>query len=309
MVSVLSLSMSWAVGAAEGYVTLIKDASYSAGYGFGYAAYWSEVVDNPATRDYLVSNGRTFSTTQHEEVPAKSLTFGVVGGNKGKYRAYYGATYTGSDGLIFANGYLWTYYKSVTLEAAKFTVTSPKSEPFEFYSTGYRNGDLTFSGDMYAAKDCGIVLYAQQLYNNTAPRFMFKGVMSGYLGSIDARPLYDANGAPIPVELFFSEKASNLGGSLTLGKGTILTSAVNLSVDSLAIGEDVNINLTLGSSSIRVRNTLTIEGNKPVAIALTGAPKSGVSEVVRYGLIEMPIQSDFTADDFIITNPGTSVWP
>ena len=86
---------------ADGYVTLTKSTSSSAGFA---GAVWSEEVADPSTRDYLVNNPiAVFYTTNGEIVNAKSLTFGEVGGGAGKYRTYYSATFE-NNGIIFANG-------------------------------------------------------------------------------------------------------------------------------------------------------------------------------------------------------------
>ena len=149
----------FAFAEGDGYVRLQADVSYKEGNGF-VSAIWSKTVEDPSATDYLVTGGKIFSSAYKEtSIPARSITFGEVGGGKGHYRAYYGVEYTGSGGLVFANGSCWTHLASTIIDG-DVTVVSPKAKPFLIYSDGYRGGLLKFNGFLKAAEGCGVIVHS-----------------------------------------------------------------------------------------------------------------------------------------------------
>ena len=89
MVSVLSLSMSLAADSSEGYITL-KTSNGIDGF---LKAEWSESVEDPSKRDYLVTGGKVYKPgyikNSREPIPSRSFTFGEVDGGKGNFHASY----------------------------------------------------------------------------------------------------------------------------------------------------------------------------------------------------------------------------
>ena len=91
-------------GAYADYVVYSSGSAAATGF---HGATWTPAeyspsnVD-PANYDYIVKGGKTLFTSSGEQVGARSLTFGEVGGTKGYYYLYYSTTFT--NGLILANG-------------------------------------------------------------------------------------------------------------------------------------------------------------------------------------------------------------
>ena len=329
----MALSMSFipffAFAEDEGYVELMADASYKEGNGFAKAT-WSKVVADPSAADYLVTKGKTFSTAYKEDsVPARSITFGEVGGGEGFYRAYYSVTYEGSGGLVFANGKCWSHLAK-TIINGDLTVTSPEEVPFSICSDGYRGGLLQFTGALKSNAECGIIVYSgfySKSEGNNPFTLKFTGDVSGYLGSVIVTSQYDSVGAVVPMTFNLSGDAKCFGGSMTYGYGAVFQPQVSTSVGSLMLKSGAKLDLPSGAG-LEVREDFTIETGvtidmyvgstltvgtelnlpeSPLMINLNGASLSAVSEVVRYALINLPIESSLTADDFDIANKGTVV--
>ena len=301
--SLLFLLPAFAEG--DGYVRLKTSTSYKEGYGFAKAE-WSKPVEDPSVTDYLVTDGKIFSTAYKEgSVPAKSITFGEVGGNEGHYRAYYGVTYTGSDGLIFANGTCWAHLASAIIDA-DLTIVSPETKPFCIYSDGYREGVLRFTGDLTASKGCGVIVrsgFYSVAEGNNPFTLEFTGNVSSYQGSMIVTSRYDSVGAAITAVLRLSGSATYFGGALTIGKDAIFNPQVVTSVGSLTLKKGAAIELS-SETTLEVRDSLILEEN--ALIKLTGAPKSIVSELTRCALITMPAGSESSIENFIIEDGSTS---
>ena len=302
---------------AEGYVTLTKSNSYKVGFA---GAAWSEEVEDPSVRDYLVSGSKVYYyTTPAEEIPARSLTIGVAGGAVGHYWAYYSATY---NHLIFANGECYLNKTDVVLSGT-VTFASPASEPFELYGYDRKTG-FTFPGTVHCGAENGIVAYPSK---TNGFYVAFSGDTSDYLGSVVVTSQYDTAGAPLGAEFRLSGSASNFGGSITIRDGatfhpTITTSVGLLSLEqgatlqmdagnaltvgTLAIDSGAALSLVAGNT-ITVNTELAVEGG-PVQIALSGAPSETVSEVTRIALVTMPASSACTEADFSVPNYGSSVY-
>ena len=102
-ICVVAAAMCVPLPAHADYVEL---NSSSADTGFRYAnwipAEYSPSNVDPADYDYIVKDGKGLTTSSGEEVGARSLTFGEVGGTKGFFILYYSSTFT--NGLVLANG-------------------------------------------------------------------------------------------------------------------------------------------------------------------------------------------------------------
>ena len=264
----------------DGYVTLQADVSYKEGYGF-VSAKWSKTVEDPSATDYLVTGGKIFSSAYKEtSIPARSITFGEVGGGKGHYRAYYGVEYTGSGGLVFANGSCWTHLASTIIDG-DVTVVSPKEKPFLIYSDGYRGGLLKFNGFLKAAEGCGVIVHSGFYSVNEGKKpynLEFAGDVSGYLGSMIVTARYDSVGAVIPMTLTLSDSAMYFGGSLSFDHGAVFKPIVATSVDSLLMKNGSTLDLS-SVSSFEVRGNLTLD--EGVAINL----KDGIN--LKFGSLTL----------------------
>jgi hypothetical protein len=273
----------------EGPVVLTESASYKEGFGFA-TAKWSKEVEYPSTTDYLVTNGKTFSSAHKEmSIPARTITFGEIGGGKGIYRAYYGVEYTGSGGLVFANGECWTHLAETIIDIpnAGLTIKSPKEKPFLIYSDGYRGGVLKFNGFLKGAEGCGVIVHSG-FYNESEGikpyRLEFTGDVSGYLGSMIVTSRYDLAGSVIPMTFTLSGSATYFGGSLTFDHGAVFKPTVNTSVDSLLMKNGSTLDLS-NVSGFEVRGNLTID--EGVAINL----KDGIN--LKLGSLTLKDGVDF----------------
>ena len=292
------LSCFMAFGAyADGYVTLTKSSNTTKGFA---NADWSETVDDPSTRDYLVNNERIFFTTSFETVTAHSLTLGEVGGTAGNFWAYYSATFN-NEGIIFANGEAYPRASEVEF-SGKATFTSPESAPYRFHGEGWRPRGFTFNGDVHSDIGKGFLAYSQ-LTNGFY--IAFTGDTSDYLGSVVVTSQYDSAGAPLGSALRLSGSASYFGGFIVMRDGTTFNPQITTSVGSLTLDEGSSLSLVAGST-LTVRTALTVNGG-PVPIALSGAPSAEVAEVTRYALITMPADSACTEADFSLPNYGSNL--
>ena len=270
----------------DGYVTLQADVSYKEGNGF-VSAIWSKTVEDPSATDYLVTGGKIFSSAYKEtSIPARSITFGEVGGGKGHYRAYYGVEYTGSGGLVFANGSCWTHLASTIIDG-DVTAVSPKANPLLMYSDGYRGGVLKFNGFLKAAEGCGVIVHSgfYSVGEGIKPyNLEFAGDVSGYLGSMIVTARYDSVGAVIPMTLTLSDSATYFGGSLTFDHGAVFKPTVATSVDSLLMKNGSTLDLS-SVSSFEVRGNLTIDEGAAINL------KDGIN--LKFGSLTLKDGVDF----------------
>ena len=281
---------------ADGYVTLTANSNTSKGFA---NASWSEMVDDPSTRDYLAAGGYTFYTTQNETINAHSLTLGIVGGTECIFFAYYSATFK-NEGVIFANGEVYPRASPDTF-SGKATFTSPSTAPFRFHGTNYRPVGFTIAGDAHSAETAGILAYSQ---GTNGFYVTFKGDTRDYLGSVVITSQYDRTGAPWGAELRLTDSASYFGGSITVRDGATFSPQIATSVGSLSLEPGSSLSLVAGST-LAIRTAFTVTGG-PVPITLSGAPSSAVASVTRYALITMPSSSVCTTADFSVKNAGAS---
>ena len=288
LLTVGAVGSGWAEG---GYVTLTANSDYNAGFA---DAQWSETVDDPSTRDYLVANGKKLTTKNAETVDARSLTFGEVNGTKGTFFQYYSATFN-NEGLIFANGEYYQHYANVTL-SGKTKVISPASAPFLFYNDSSKANDtLTFPGDFSSAdEDCGIVVYAA---NNKNFTFALTGTSENYLGSIVVTSRYDSAGAPWGTNLKLG--TAKLPGSVTMGDGTKLMVSAACELGSLTLTDGVALEF---SQDLTVKS-FTWTGTERIPLTWKGGPsKVPVAEETIVPILTMPIGSAVGLKDFVLVN-------
>lgn len=301
--SLLFLLPAFAEG--DGYVML--KASSSEKTGFAGENIWSETVEDPSTRDYIVSGKYILKTASEEIVEAKSLTFGVINGAKGTYHVYYPVTFKGEGGVVFANGLCHIRATTVYIKG-KATFSSPASDPFIFHG-GYRDKALVFSNDVHAAKSSGILVYSAvadgDSKNGPQPfAFDFRGNSEDFLGSVVVTSQYTSAGTPVTASFSLSGKASYFGGSVTVGKDAVFKTTIATSVDALTLRQGALLNLKAGEK-LTVRTSLKVEGD-PVTVTLEGAPDSEVTELTRYDLIAMPADCECSEDDFVVKNNSSS---
>ena len=301
--SLMLLLSAFAEG--DGYVRLIANSDTTTG--FAGENIWSETVEDPSTRDYLVSGKPVLKTASEEVVNAKSLTFGVIGGAKGTYFVYYPVSFMGSGGVIFANGLCHIRATSVYI-GGKATFSSPASEPFIFHG-GYRNKFLAFTNDVHAAESSGILVYSAvadgDSSNGPQPFALeFRGNAEDFCGSVVVTSQYTSAGTPVTASFVLSNKASYFGGSVTVERDAVFKPMIATSIDALTLRNGALLNLKAGEK-LTVRTALKVEGG-PVPVTLEGAPNQSVAELKRYDLIEMPADCECSVDDFQVKNNGSS---
>ena len=202
--------------------------------------------------------GYTYYTLSTELIPARSLTIGEQGGKSGDYFAYYGAHYSGSGGLILAKGTLHVNATSPKI-GGKITFTSPKSDPFIFYSGKNKKETLTFTNDVHAASDCGIIVHSGGYVQGKHPfELKFSGDARDFLGEVVVTSQYDSAGAFLTAEFSLDGEAKNFGGSIIVKKDAVFNANVDTSVDSLSLERGATLNLS-DVSSFEVRNNLIID--------------------------------------------------
>ena len=331
----MALSMSFipffAFAEDDGYVRLTKNNSYAEGEGFATAT-WDREVEDPSAVDYLVA-GFTFYTGYKEYiVPARSLTIGELGvdGAEGDYFAYYGTHYSGSGGLILAKGMLHVNATSPKI-GGKITFTSPKSEPFIFYSGKNKKETLTFTNDVHAASDCGIIVHSGGYVQGKHPfELKFSGDACDFLGEVVVTSQYNSAGTLLTTTFTLADKATYFGGSIVADNGAVFKAEVNTSVGSIILKRGATLDLS-AVSNFEVRDNLTLETGATLKTSvdcslavLNGltvgkgtvlhftAPTSAPEEATRYALLTLPVDSQCSLDDFILEEAydirtGTSV--
>ena len=341
--------------------------------GFKGEKIWSKDVEEPSTCDYLVAGKYIFKTANKEVVDAKSLTFGVVNGAKGKYHVYYPVYFKGSGGVIFANGLCHIRASDVYI-GGKATFSSPATDPFIFHG-GYRDKFLAFTNDVHATESSGILVYSAiedgDVEHGPQPFALeFRGNAEDFLGSVVVTSQYRSAENPVTAKFTLAGSATYFGGSVAVDRGAVFKAGVDTSVGSLTLESGAILDLS-SVASFEVRNNLTIDegsviklkngiklkvgsltlkngadfdlssvsclevqdfsiaegselnmrlGNaltvgdafslpkSPIAIKLSGTPKSAVSEVTRYALVTMPANCDYPIDNFIIEDDSTSFY-
>lgn len=306
---------------AEGYVTLTKDST--AGFA---KAVWSETVEDPSTRDYLVADGHSIRIGDRETVNAHSLTFGVVGGSKGIYSCDYSSTFE-NEGLVLANGRFMTRLTGPHLISGKITITSPADEPFLFddlkSGSPYRaTGGMKFPGSFSGAETVGIVVTA----HTNGYQFVLAGDASEYKGSVIIGSEF--NYTPKASAIFRLEGVP-FGGSVTCGSNTTVevingaasiasltldaeTSALNLSqplvVGDLTLAENVALNFKIDGTSKTCSGTLTVT-NKisyassdriPIRVSGWTSLTFPPSDVLEIPVLTIPGKCGLDVDDFVL---------
>ena len=295
---------SLAVFADGGYVTLTENNSEKTGFA---GASWSETVEDPSTRDYLVA-GTTLKTMTQENVGARSLTFGLVDDTAGTFFAYYSTMFSGSGGVVFANGLCHIRATDVNI-GGKASFVSPAKKPFIFHG-GYRDKTLSFTNDVHSPASAGILVYSAvadgDSKNGPQPfTFAFKGDASDYLGTVVVTSQYNSAGSPVKATFALDGSASYFGGSVTIMKDAMFYPRIATSVETLTLCDGASMKMNAGHK-LTVRAALNIE-KRPFTITLSGAPASRVSEIVRHDLITMPADCGLVADDFFVENNSSSV--
>ncbi len=310
------------------YVVYNKGSSSTAGF---HGAIWSPAeygpsnVD-PANYDYMVKDGKILYTSSHEQVGARSLTFGEVGGSKGYYRLYYDTTFT--NGLILANGAVRREYGSlvtVTAVNGPFQILSPKEEPFVFSDDNYRDSPMRFDGTFTGDATTGIkvtqrdntagfsvALYMKGSAENFLGEILVDGTKAVAVGSNTTVTLYLENiavgGDIVVTDGAYLNVAAGTGSSvktLTLQDGATLQLSAPLTVGDLTLPSDAVIPLKYDSSTAKcstflaVTNSLIRNGTGPITLSLAGTwPSTSPSEPIEVAVLSFPEGLDLTADDF-----------
>ncbi|MBO5940627.1 MAG: hypothetical protein J6R18_05480, partial [Kiritimatiellae bacterium] len=255
--SLLFFLPSFAEG--DGYVRLIANSDTTTGFAGGNI--WSETVEDPSTRDYLVSGKYILKTASEEVVEAKSLTFGVINGAKGTYHVYYPVTFKGEGGVVFANGLCHIRATDVYI-GGKATFSSPATDPFIFHG-GYRNKFLAFTNDVHATESSGILVYSAiedgDKKNGPQPFALeFRGNAEDFLGSVVVTSQYISAENPLTAKFTLAGKATYFGGSVIVDNGAVFNAGVDTSVGSVTLKRGATLDLS-AVSSFEVRDNLTID--------------------------------------------------
>ena len=293
MVSVLSLSMSLAADSSEGYITL-KTSNGIDGF---LKAEWSESVEDPSTRDYLVTGGKVYKPgyikNSWEPIPSRSFTFGEVDGGKGNFHAYYDSEFL-NEGVIFANGDCYPNQTYPTIYG-KATIASPATVPFRFRGSGGAPKGITIADKVICPDACGILAYS---HKTNGFYLAFSGDVSQYCGSVVITSEYDKAGLPWGADLIFKENATFFGGSVTVGADATLKTEVGTSIDTITLKDGALLNIKVGCK-LTARTAFSMEGER-VVVKVSNAPIS--EDGVRYDLLSIPAESNYDLDNFEIHN-------
>lgn len=332
------VALSCLSGAYADYVVYYSGSAATTGFHgstWTPAEYGPSNVD-PANYDYIVKGGKTLITSSSEQVGARSLTFGEVGGTKGYFRVYYDTTFT--NGLILANGAAWREYGSlitVTAVNGPFQILSPKEAPFVFSDRNYRDSPMRFEGNFIGDETTGIKITQQQLTAGYSFALYMKGSAEDFLGEIlvDGTKAVATNsdktvtlylediavgGNIVVTDGAYLNVAAGSGSSvkaLTLQEGATLQLSAPLTVGDLTLAPDTVISLKYDSSTatcstfLSVTNSLMRNGTGPITLSLSGTwPSLPPSELIEVAVMSFPEGTDLVAEDFAIDgySPGTS---
>ena len=324
------VALSCLSGAYADYVVYSSGSAATTGF---YGATWTPAeyspsnVD-PANYDYIVKGGKTLYTSSLEQVGARSLTFGEVGGTKGYYYLYYSTTFT--NGLILANGAVRRRYDgfiTVTAVDGPFQILSPREEPFVFCDANFRNAPMRFEGTFTGDETTGIKVTQEQATAGFWVALYMKGSAEDFLGEIlvDGTKAVAAE-ANTTVTLYLEDiavggnivvtagaylnVAAGSGSSvkaLTLQEGATLQLSAPLTVGDLTLASDTVIPLKYDSSTatcstfLTVTNSLVRNGTGPITLSLSGTwPSLPPSESIEVAVLSFPEELDLTAGDFTL---------
>jgi len=316
-------------GAYADYVVYSSGSAATTGF---YGATWTPAeyspsnVD-PANYDYIVKGGKTLYTSSLEQVGARSLTFGEVGGTKGYYYLYYSTTFT--NGLTLANGAVRRRYDSlVTVKAVDgpFQILSPREEPFVFCDANYRTSPMRFDGTFIGDETTGIKVTQEQATAGFSVSLYMKGSAEDFLGEIlvDGTKAVAAN-SDKTVTLYLEDiavggnivvtagaylnVAAGSGSSvkaLTLQEGATLQLSGPLTVGDLTLASDTVIPLNYDSSTatcstfLAVTNSLVRNGTGPITLSPSDTWPSSPAEPIEVAVLSFPEEMDLTVDDFTL---------
>lgn len=283
-------------------------------------ASWSEKVENPSTRDYLVADKKEFKPCTGEIVTARSLTFGELGGSVGNYYIYYTTKFE-NNGVIFANGECYTRASDVTVNGLA-TFVSPSAAPFRFHDDGYRPRGITFGGKATAAADVHILAYA----NKTNDFYLAFNDASAFEGTLTITSNYTSAGAPYRAYLkldcpsfpgkvilkdgtWIANTVDCEVGQLSMGRGSEIRPGATLLVDEFVLDEDAELNFkidaTAGSTSpfITVKDVFSFGGEGRIKLNLTGTVQraealAADAQPVIVPLLSLPADCEYGPEDF-----------
>lgn len=296
----MALSMSFipffAFAEDKGYVTLVQCDGVKGFYG----ATWSETVDVPSNRNYLVTDNKTYKPSYvkdgYDWIPSRSFTFGEVNGGKGNFFIYYSSGFS-NEGVIFANGECYPNQTNPSIYG-KIAIASPTTAPFVFRGSGKAERGIAFAGAVSCPENCGILAYSHMIGGFY---LAFSGDVSKYYGSVVVTSEYDNVGCPWGANLIFKGDASCFGGSVTVGADATLDMRIAASIDKVTLREGARINVDVASGGkLAVRSTFSKEGVHPVPVTIMNA--SVKAEETRYDLLSMPGDSTCTIKDFKVIN-------
>ena len=303
---------------AEGYVRLTASKDQNTAFA---DAKWSETVEDPSTRDYLVAGKYSYKSANGEVCPARSLTFGIVGGDAGEFYDYYNMTFE-NNGVIFANGKCHTRASDTTLKGL-VRFTSPQSAPFIFYNDDYRAKGITFAGTATADSTVGIQIESRPtnsfyLAFNDSSAFAGTIVITSkfnaadYVVSGSDKAYLKLKGPSFPGTIVLNDKTwventvACEVGKIVLRRGGEIKATGALTVDEFVLEDFADLTLRIdanaGTSStyFTAKDTLTFVGER-LKINLTGTPlRSSVlaatADPVSIPLLTVP--STFDLEDF-----------
>ena len=280
----------------KGYVTLVQCDGVKGFYG----ATWSETVDVPSNRNYLVTDNKTYKPSYvkdgYDWIPSRSFTFGEVNGGKGNFFIYYSSGFS-NEGVIFANGECYPNQTNPSIYG-KIAIASPTTAPFVFRGSGKAERGIAFAGAVSCPENCGILAYSHMIGGFY---LAFSGDVSKYYGSVVVTSEYDNVGRPWGANLIFKGDASCFGGSVTVGADATLDMRIAASIDKVTLREGARINVDVASGGkLAVRSTFSKEGVHPVPVTIMNA--SVKAEETRCDLLSMPGDSTCTIKDFKVIN-------
>jgi len=313
-----------AVDAFADYSRITASSSHSTGFA---GAKWNPTPAEPATADYLVANGYYLCPKSGEAITCNSITFGEVGGTKGRLSVCYDFSIS-DNGIVFANGSAHTQYQGARTIAASATVTSPASAPFVFTddstihrSAPYRNGGgITFPSSFSGAAGTGFTVLATT--NNFT--VTISGDASSYFGSATVMTTNRfCNIASAALAL----SGTTFGGSVTCKANTTLNTAgsTGSSVAALALENGGGLSLakplTVGdlalddyglsfagisasSGACYVTNSLTFAGEGKIPLRYTTSMSLPPSSRTEIPVLRLAPGIGFGVEDFEVVKIG-----
>lgn len=315
-----SLKAPWAAAVAAAVAALaahadittvyLKDNSgYSAGKGFN-GATWTDAggstvtIDDWSQYDFVVQNGRYIDPVDGETITAHKLTFGEIGGTKGTLRCRLQPTYNCTEGVVFANGRVYTTTTNHRTIQGKVSVTAPSSAPFLMDTTGSAAGGLTFSGEFTGATGTGFLI------NSAVSGCYFEFAdASRYYGDIAVTATNGTGAASGDVRVNMTTLSA---GTVRVGEGCTLafTSSAQAGVTNLVMEDGSVLKFALPAAPnatpfLAVGTNLSCNGSVVLSFD-TSALSLPVSESVTYAVMTIPAASVETSEFSLDTSYG--IW-